>query len=138
MKNVELRQQYLRDHPTCQYCWPLRSLVKNAIPACVFGAVEADHIWGGNGGRWDVVSNLIASCRPCHEWKTRNETMGRIAAYWVKLKSAEVNEDEFRAISGRVFRGWLSNVSDGCGGLLLPGFTGLAVDLLQRLERSEQ
>lgn len=78
-----------------------------------------------------MVSNLISGCRPCHSWKTRHETEGRIVGYAVKVKKGEMNEAEFRAISGQIFRGWLENKIDGG---LLPGFLEVAVDLLEALE----
>lgn len=81
-----------------------------ALPQHGTDAVEAHHSWGGRKGRWDKAWNLIAVCRPVHEFVERHKTDGRVLGLRLKIDQGIWDEaDAFRSL-GMYPLGWLSGV----------------------------
>ena len=99
----------MEDNPDCEFGkWFPSSF--NRGPAC-----DPHHLWGGTSGRDDTITNLIALSREAHDWCHTYPTEGRVIGLWVKYKKMELNEDEFKAASGKTIAGWLASkpVEDG-------------------------
>ena len=114
-----LRQQYLSDHPLCEY-----SLVAGShfdffnlygwVRPRIVPATEVDHIFGRRGPS-DAVehsSNYIAAHSLPHKWKTDNSVAGRIIAVAWKYRRRHADPDgwdldRMREVFGRNILGWM-------------------------------
>lgn len=67
-------------------------------PDCL--ALEPHHLFGGCH-RWDIVTNIVAVCRPVHDWCHRNRQCATILAIWVKLEKGEFDRDLLRECMGK-------------------------------------
>lgn len=62
--------------------------------------LEPHHAFGGRKGRWDRDWNLVAVCRPVHEWCERYKFDGRVLVLRLKLDKAEWDEADAHACLG--------------------------------------
>jgi hypothetical protein len=97
-ENLELRRRYLREHPWDEVApyFPQRDGNHCKIPTHTGGiwisanhstACDPHHITGGLLGtpRWDLQTNLIALCRPVHEWAEQYSADGLCFCCYAKL-----------------------------------------------------
>lgn len=73
--------------------------------------LECHHAWGGRRGRFDRDWNLLAVCRPVHEFCERYKTSGRVLALRRKLDKGEHDEDDAYKCLGMYPLGWLHGVT---------------------------
>lgn len=62
-------------------------------------ALEPHHIFGGPH-RWDIVTNLLAVCRPVHDWCHRERQSATILGIWVKQSKDEFDRELVRECMG--------------------------------------
>lgn len=101
-ENRQLRRQYMLDNIWCE----CNVFNKRRFPET--DSHDPHHIFGGRGGRLDVISNLLAVSRDAHEWLEENKTAGRIVAIAAKIKKGEFDPAEMRRASGMHVNGWLA------------------------------
>ena len=133
MKNIDLRRDYASQFPRCELCPTINKLV--GFRCNGERGVEAHHVVGGTGGRWDVVPNLIMVCRPVHDWGHKHPREFRIACLAVKLAKNEFDRDVMKQVSGVFMDGWLANVMEQDD--LLEGFCLLASNTLATMKGSD-
>ena len=106
-EDLGLRADYMAAHPLCELS-DLLGMGRHV------GATDPHHLFGGNKGRWDLWSNLMALSRPAHLWCEQYKTDGRVLAVYVKLvKKQELKSAEFMRASGyHSIAGWLGTVSE--------------------------
>lgn len=77
--------EYVAEHDLCQlYSWfPGRFRDKQPGPG-------AHHIFGGNGGRWDLRANLICLSQSAHDEVHRVPVIGRVLCLFVKLMEKQL------------------------------------------------
>jgi hypothetical protein len=99
-ENRAVRRQYMASHPLCElHVWFTGHFSD--------GYAHDPHHICSTGGRWDLVSNLLAVSRRAHTWIEENKTDGRVLAIWIKLEKQEFNAAEFNRCSGMFVQGWL-------------------------------
>jgi len=118
-ESLAIRKAYREANQSCEVTPFLRQCGQRVGD---FGSVEIHHICGGNFGRLDLVSNLIAVSRPIHRLLEDDPWHGRTICLIVKFlkQPSEINADEFRRCSGQLLKGWLENHNPGAMTFLLP------------------
>lgn len=100
-ENLKLRQSYAKAHQADEFSWWIPERFERRQ------ATETHHIIGGNGGRYDLVSNLLRLSFPSHNWCHSFPADGAIVCLWVKVQKCELDPDEFHRASGILLPGYL-------------------------------
>jgi hypothetical protein len=61
--------------------------------------LEPHHIFGGCH-RWDLESNIVAVCRPVHDWAHKNRQSATVVSIWLKLKQGVFDRELIRECMG--------------------------------------
>ena len=114
-----LRRQYMNHNPLCELamCFPtclgkpLVPVPGNQYQPIVQELISEDphHIVSGIGQtpRWDITTNLIALCRPVHEFCETFNAEGIVLCLWRKLKKQELDLPRLCKITRVNIVGWL-------------------------------
>lgn len=100
-RNHELVADYVDQNPECEFGSNFDQFPRS-------DAHHTHHVFGGNAGRKDLLSNIIRLSADAHDWCHRFPSEGRMLAIWVKHKKGELDLDEFRTCSGYYLAGWLT------------------------------
>lgn len=92
-------------------------------------ASECHHAFGGRTGRWDKPWNLVAVCRPCHEWLEANKTMGRVLAIRLKLDQGLWDEADAHDALGFYPLGWIQGFT-----CRLPWVEAIRAEIVRQVE----
>lgn len=109
-KNPKLLRDYKDSHPTCEVGKWMRKYGSMGLTTKELldpTSSDLNHIFGGKGMRWDLLSNIINVNRPVHDWFHRDPVNGRIICLWVKLRNNELDLAEIHQASGCHLEGWL-------------------------------
>lgn len=114
-EDVELRRRYMEENPECELTpilmgcglasWGVHSKAWGDVG---FAILDPNHIFS-MGSRPDVWSNLIALCRPVHDWFHANLVEGRICCLWRKVFNPRFDVAEISEAAGQSVLGWLEN-----------------------------
>ena len=108
-----LRRQYMSDNPTCELIamFPPDNLpVLDGLPRIQpRWACDPHHICSGIGQtpRWDITTNLIALCRPVHDFCETFNAEGIVLCLWQKLQKQELDLPRLCKITRVNITGWL-------------------------------
>lgn len=92
-EDAELRHKYLNDNPLCELCKHNDS-------------IEPHHICAGRP-KVDAISNLIATCRGCHDEAQPDPVISKLRCWEIKLAKDEFIEAEVDLALRMRVRGWL-------------------------------
>lgn len=99
-RNRDLVAKYVDENPECEFGKHFDQFPKS-------DAHHTHHIFGGNAGRKDLLSNIIRLSADAHDWCHRFPSQGRVLAIYVKHLKGEMDLDEFKQCSGMHLAGWL-------------------------------
>lgn len=100
-EDLEVRRAYLEDNPDCElYIWFCEHFEDR-------DGHDPHHNFGGRGGRYDFVTNLLTVSRSAHDWCEKWKTDSRILCIWIKHVKKELDLDEFKKAGGYHLAGWL-------------------------------
>ena len=102
LEDIPLRHSYLEANWTCEFHLACPERFGRKKP----DAVEVHHIFSVRQ-RPDLLTNVMATCRDCHELAERQKTEFRLLAIWWKAKKGEFDPAEFHQASGYYVEGWV-------------------------------
>lgn len=118
-ENLKLRREYMEANPWCElsYLFPRVGGKFVSVPGCGHvirtdqPACDPHHIVSGilATPRWDLTTNLVALCRPVHEFCETYTSDGiALSLYWKHMKR-EMDLPKLDEITHVSVKGWLEN-----------------------------